>query len=247
MAKMSAPVVEECADGVYRLGTTWIGFYLLEEGGKYTLIDSGLPGYWDHLVGFLGSRGATIQDIEAQILTHHHVDHRGNTERVRQEAGADVRIHHVDAPLLVDEAPPPKAPIWRLPVLKYLFHLIGNKAMRTDSVTEFGTYDDEEVLDVPGRPRAIHVPGHTMGHCAMYLEDRTAVIAGDALGGMNANTLEVGPCLAPSFVNDDDDLALASLSRLEVLDADKLLVVHGPNWTGPIAEAVSLARAAGPV
>ena len=245
MSKLSEFRVEESAEGIFRLGTTYVGFYLLEEDGKYTLIDSGLPGYWDHLVGFLASRNATIADIDAQVLTHHHLDHRGNAEQVREESGSTVRIHHVDGPLLDDEPPPPKAPLWKIPVLKYFGHLVKNKALKTRSVTQYETYDDDEVLDVPGRPKVVHVPGHTMGHCAMYFETQKTVIAGDALGGMDAFTGEIGPRLAPSFTNDDDDLAVESLSRLEGLDADKLLVVHGPNWDGPISEAVRLAREAG--
>lgn len=243
MASLGNPLVEECAKGVYRLGTTYVGFYLLFEGGKYTLVDSGLPGYWDQLTSFLDGRGHSIDDIEAQILTHHHMDHRGNSERLR-EAGAPARIHHIDAPFLENEAPPPKAPLWRLPVLRYLGHLVKNKAMKTQSLTEYTTYDDDELLEVPGRPRVVHVPGHTMGHCSMYLGEQKAVLAGDALGGMDAYTEAIGPCLAPSFVNDDDQLALESLTRLESLDADKVLVVHGPNFNGPIAEAVALARKA---
>ena len=129
-------------------------------------------------------------------------------------------------------------------VLKYGLHLVKNKAMKTDSVTEYTTYDDDETLDVPGRPTTVHVPGHTMGHCAMYLQGQRAVLAGDALGGMDGVTGEFGPRLAPSFTNDDDAMALESLSRLETLDADKLLVVHGPNIIGPLADAIAEARQA---
>lgn len=244
MPKLSDFVVEECAEGVHRLGTTYVGFYVLEEGGRYTLIDSGLPGYWDSLVEFLASRNATIADIEAQVLTHHHIDHRGNTERIRVETGSDVRIHHLDAPFLVDEPPPPKAPIWKPAVLKYFLHLVKHKALKTPSVTQVTNYEDGEVLDVPGRPRVVHVPGHTPGHSSMYLASQKAVVTGDALGGMDAFTGEIGPRLSPAFVNDDNDMALESLSRLEDLDADKVLVVHGPTWNGPIAEAIAIARAA---
>jgi hypothetical protein len=39
----------EVAEGVYRLGTRWINFYLVAEGAQYTLVDSGYPGYWKYL------------------------------------------------------------------------------------------------------------------------------------------------------------------------------------------------------
>jgi hypothetical protein len=31
----------EVAEGVYRLGTKWLNFYLVEEDGEFTLIDAG--------------------------------------------------------------------------------------------------------------------------------------------------------------------------------------------------------------
>ena len=187
MASLSDPVIEECAEGIYRLGTTYVGFYLLHEGGRYTLIDSGLPAYWDQLTGFLDQRGHSTNDIEAQVLTHHHVDHRGNSEQIRRDAGAAVNIHHVDGPLLEDEPPPPKVPFWKLPVLKYGLHLVRSKALKTEQVMEYTTFDDDEVLDVPGRPRVVHVPGHTMGHCAMLFADRRSALVGDARNNDHAN------------------------------------------------------------
>jgi glyoxylase-like metal-dependent hydrolase (beta-lactamase superfamily II) len=38
---------------------------------------------------------------------------------------------------------------------------------------------------VPGRPRVLHTPGHTGGHCAFVLEERGALIAGDLLCTLN--------------------------------------------------------------
>lgn len=245
MSKLSDFNVEEAAPGVFRLGTGFVGFYLVAEGGRYTLIDSGLPGYWDQLEEFLAGRGSSMNDIEAQVLTHHHIDHRGNSERVREESGGPVYIHEVDKPFLDNVPPPPKAPIWKRRVFMYLAHLIRHRALKVAPVVDVSTYVDGETLVVPGRPQVIHVPGHTMGHSCVYLRDKKALLTGDALGGIDLGTGEVGPRLAPSFVNDDSEMALESLSRIEGLDADKVLTVHGPNFYGPISEAVRIAREIG--
>ncbi len=84
-----------------------------------------------------------------------------------------------------------------------------------------------------------------MGHSCVYLKDKKALVTGDAMAGMDVVTGEIGPRLAPSFVNDDSEMALESLSRLEGLDVNKMLTVHGPNFYGPIVEAVRLAREVG--
>jgi glyoxylase-like metal-dependent hydrolase (beta-lactamase superfamily II) len=39
--------------------------------------------------------------------------------------------------------------------------------MKPRPIRELTTYADGETLDVPGRPRVIHTPGHTSGHCSL--------------------------------------------------------------------------------
>ena len=46
-------------------------------------------------------------------------------------------------------------------------------------------FADEEVLDVPGRPRVIHTPGHTAGNAALSLADREVLIVGDTLATLS--------------------------------------------------------------
>jgi hypothetical protein len=37
--------------GVFRVGTTFSGCYVVEDVGAYTFFDVGLPGYWPHISG----------------------------------------------------------------------------------------------------------------------------------------------------------------------------------------------------
>ena len=100
----------------------------------------------------------------------------------------------------------------------------------------------EEVLDVPGRPRVIHTPGHTAGNAAISLEDREALVVGDTLATIDLVSGESGPRLYPRFVNDDHDRALASLQKIELLKARWILPGHGLPWEGSPQQAVKLAR-----
>jgi hypothetical protein len=36
----------EIADGIHRFGTRMVNWYLIERGGRLTLIDAGMRGYW---------------------------------------------------------------------------------------------------------------------------------------------------------------------------------------------------------
>jgi glyoxylase-like metal-dependent hydrolase (beta-lactamase superfamily II) len=122
-----------------------------------------------------------------------------------------------------------------------MLHALRGGATRTLPVVEATVFVDEEVLDLPGRPRVIHVPGHTAGHAAIIFEDRQALFVGDALATMDIESGESGPHLVPRFVNEDDKLALESLVRIEAVNARWLLPGHGLPWEGSPREAVKLA------
>jgi glyoxylase-like metal-dependent hydrolase (beta-lactamase superfamily II) len=51
----------EVAEGVHRLGTRSLSFYLVEEDGEFTLIDAGYPGYWRHLTEAIDALGTSIE------------------------------------------------------------------------------------------------------------------------------------------------------------------------------------------
>lgn len=81
--KLGQPWTGEVAPGVFRLGTTYVGWYAVQDAGAYTFVDAGLPGHWAQMAGFLASRGAPLSAVKAVVLTHHHEDHKGNAERLR--------------------------------------------------------------------------------------------------------------------------------------------------------------------
>jgi glyoxylase-like metal-dependent hydrolase (beta-lactamase superfamily II) len=108
------------------------------------------------------------------------------------------------------------------------------------------TFGDGETLDVPGRPRVLHTPGHTAGHVCFWLESQGVLIAGDLLCSRNPLTGARGPQLMPSPFNASNAELLDSLAKIEQLAAETIVFGHGEPWTGGAAEAVRLARATGP-
>src|SRR5262249_58267585 len=79
-----------------------------------------------------------------------------------------------------------------------MISLSRRKGTKIIPVLEVSTFADDEVLDVPGKPRAVHTPGHTPGNAALYFEDRLAVISGDTLITHNPLTRRHGPQAKPS-------------------------------------------------
>jgi len=236
----------EVATGVRRIGSRYTNFYLVEDRGGLTLIDAGLPGYWNRLTVELEHMGRRLEDIAAILITHHHPDHTGVAERVRRGSSARVLAHADEAPFVSgsQQAGPPNffGQLSHALVVRYLAHSILAGATRPVPVASVDTFKDGEVLDVPGRPRVIHMPGHTAGQCALALDSRKVLFSADALVTMDLLTGKPGPALAPDFVNDDSAEALQSLSAIEHLGAAVMLPGHGEPWFGGVGEAVRLAR-----
>src|SRR2546430_16331402 len=89
--------VLEVAPGVTRLTKGIVNWYMVEEGGKLTLIDAGTPADWPLLLSTLQATGRRLEDVDAVLLTHAHGDHTGFAERARSEAIAAIHVHGADA------------------------------------------------------------------------------------------------------------------------------------------------------
>jgi glyoxylase-like metal-dependent hydrolase (beta-lactamase superfamily II) len=226
-------------------------FYLLQDGGKLVLVDAGAPGDWNLLLRTLTALGRGLEDLEAVLITHAHSDHTGFAERARTTAGVPVWIHRADAEVAKGATPSnndSKASSYLLRVEFYrtLLSLARRGATKLIPIREVSTFAHGETLPLPGRPRAVHAPGHTPGSAALLLEGRRVLLSGDVLVTRNSLTGRVGPQIMPSGLNRDTPQALRSLDVLYGIPAQVLLPGHGEPWTQGAAEAARLARAAGP-
>lgn len=239
------------AEGIHRLTQGVVSCYLIEDGGKLVLVDAGAPGDWDLFAQTLRSLGRTFDDVEAVLLTHAHSDHTGFAERARTEAKTPVWIHRDDERMARTGDAPAKNQaettkyLLRLEAYRTLFGLMRRKGLKIVPIQDVSTFDDGETLDLPGRPRVVHAPGHTAGSCAILFEGRRALVTGDALATRNPLTGRIGPQIGPDGLNRDSELALRSLDALAPLSVDLVLPGHGEPWTDGIAEAVRLAKLAG--
>ncbi len=232
------------ADSVHRIGThSMINSYLIQEGGDVTVIDAGLPGYYDGLSAELAAMGRTISDVRALVLTHGHSDHIGFAERLRRERSVPISILDLDAALARGDVPNPSkgmGPVKLGPLLGFLWFGLLRGALRTPKVHVVSAFGDGATLDIPGHPKVIAMPGHTPGSAALHVPDLNALFVGDALATYAVTDGRRGPQIAAFTA--DRQTARASLSRIEGLEADLVLPGHGEAWTGGAAEAVRLIR-----
>src|SRR3954464_10440985 len=83
---------------IHRCGTEIVNWYLLEEGGKVTIVDAGLPRYRPQLDEALRAIGRGIGDVEALVLTHAHIDHVGFAQKLQAERGIPAHAPAAEIP-----------------------------------------------------------------------------------------------------------------------------------------------------
>jgi glyoxylase-like metal-dependent hydrolase (beta-lactamase superfamily II) len=237
----------EIGPGIRRLGKGLVNSYLVQTGGEVTIVDAGAPSYWGDLPRELAEMGRTLDDVRAVVLTHGHSDHIGFAERIRRERQTPILVHELDAALARGEVPNPAngtGPIKIAPLMEFLIFSLTHGLLRVPRIREVATYGDGATLDVPGSPRVFLVPGHTPGSAVLHFAGRDALFMGDAIATHSVTTGINLPRIAP--FSADPAEALASLARLEGLEARFVLPGHGQAWTGGVAAAIAEVRGAAP-
>jgi glyoxylase-like metal-dependent hydrolase (beta-lactamase superfamily II) len=233
------------APGLHRIGSDVVNSYLVEDAAGLTIVDAGLPRDWRELERELTQLGYSLDDVRGIVLTHGDTDHIGFAERLRQRNGIVVHVHELDAARARGEVKKPRSswgPVKVRPLLGFLWYSTRHGGLRIPPVQEVVTFTDGDVLDLPGSPRIIHVPGHTPGSVAVHVPVVDALFVGDAMTTGNVLTGQQGPGPAPFTL--DPEGALASLAKLEDVQAAWVLPGHGSPWRGGVAEAIRLIRQA---
>jgi hydroxyacylglutathione hydrolase len=150
---------------------------------------------------------------QALLLTHGHLDHIGGAGRTAAEFGIPAHLHPADEGLaagLEGQA--------RL--------LLGLPGGEYSGAERYEPLADGEMLDLAGlRFRVIHTPGHTAGHCCLWLEDEGVLFSGDHLfaGSIGRTDLPGG---------DHATLMRSMAERIVPLPAGTdILPGHGPATT----------------
>lgn len=212
-----------------------------------TVVDAGFPTHYDLLVKSLQELDYATSDVAACVLTHAHPDHIGFAQRLHEEEDVPVWIHEAGVQRAREGGDPPLVGmirnIWRPAVFHYFAEVVRSNGTSIPPVTSLETFADDEVLDVPGRPRAIHVPGHTEGEVAFHIPDRDVLFCGDALATVDFEAWQGhAPQLLPAWLNRDHVQARESIAKLESVGRAVLLPGHGDPWTGRTTEAARMVR-----
>ncbi len=233
------------AEDLVRLGTAYVNWYLVADESGVTIVDAGVPGYRPQLEPGLELLGRGLGDVKAIVLTHADGDHTGVSTGVREETGAAIHLHpddeesarnrgkkKMDESLLSELTHPG--------TYRLFWHFTRNGGAKPPVLEGTKPVADGDTLDVPGRPRVIHTPGHTPGHVAYLFADDGALFVGDLLCTWHPTRGRRGPQTMP--FNVSTPRSVESLTAIEEIDAALVLPGHGEPWTEGPAAAVSAAR-----
>lgn len=219
-----------------RIGDDLVAMHAVVTDDGITLIDADLTGDRAALLRALRTAGRTVSDIRGVVLTHGDSDHIGVAEWLRREHGVPVHVHEADAARARGEEKSHAAGgAWRLgAVLRFLAVTLRRGGLRIRAIGEVQTFRDGDVLDLPGAPEIIGLPGHSPGSVAIRVPAAGALFVGDAITTRNVLTGVDAVALGP--FSDAPEQTPASLERLRALPERLIVPGHGPQFVGTSAE-----------
>jgi len=192
---VAAPELTEAAPGITGLALRTPMFLPAAHTACY-LVGSGEMVAVDPGSPYPDQQDALVDAVRARgqlvavLLTHHHGDHVGGATALAAATGAPIWAHAETAAAL------PGVPVAR--------HLT-----------------DGEVIEVGGRAlRAMHTPGHAVGHLCFRDEASAATMAGDMVAGIGTILIDPSGGHMGTY--------LASLEQMIAAGVGALLPSHGP-------------------
>lgn len=238
------------ADGIHCVEDSYVNWFIVEGEDGLTIVDAGLPTSWDSLLQALSELGKRLLDIKALVLTHGHFDHLGFAERLRSQVGVPVYIHDNDVPLTRHprqygrDRPLTWYLLTQFKAMPMVAGFVKNRAWWPKPIKEVRRIRDA-TLPVPGSPRVLFTPGHTLGHCAFHFPERDTVISGDAVVTLNPYRGSWKSQIVSGAATVDPERALESLDAIAETGARTVLTGHGDAWTDGAERLVELARRRG--
>ncbi len=135
--------------------------YLIRDGDKSYLVDTGIPGNLKRVIN-------KVDELDGVIITHAHYDHAGSAFEISDYFSCKVYAHKEDHPYLAGEK-------------EFRFQgLVGNLVKKLEKLRKMKNFRAMDISDLRLRSfEVIHLPGHTPGSIALKLNG--TLICGDVL------------------------------------------------------------------
>jgi glyoxylase-like metal-dependent hydrolase (beta-lactamase superfamily II) len=238
---MADTKVREVSPGVFLvhlplpMRPTIVNVYLLHSRDEWALVDTGVNTP-DSIAAFqaaLKEVGCAPDTIRKVICTHHHPDHFGTSKTYKELTGAEVYLNRREY-----ESSQAYGPRQRSDAAIQFFLQHGIPLHRFVNMPSPGEFwanlykptvpdhfiDDGDVIPVGDFVvEVISTPGHTPGHCVMYLRHQRVMIVGDHL--LPKITPHVG--VFPNGPTNPLADFLDSQRKVQRFDVHMVLPAHG--------------------
>lgn len=174
------------------------------------IIDAGVRGSAQALLQLVNELGRSSVSIKHVLLTHGHIDHVGGAAELVRHTGALIHAHPAERHWIEDlerqerERPVPG------------FFQLASDPVKVDQDL---ANDQRLELGPDLHLRVYHVPGHSPGGCAFFLEEEKILFSGDAV-----------PVVGDMPVYDDPMACARSLARLRCI---RIIRILASAWDAP--------------
>jgi glyoxylase-like metal-dependent hydrolase (beta-lactamase superfamily II) len=253
--------VTEQAPGVFFVEGPASNWLIVRDDSGFMLIDGGYPADRELVLESIRGLGLKPAEAKAMLITHGHVDHTGSAAYFSRTFGTPILCspeelahvqgkvkHQVTLGQVLVRA-------WRPRVFRWMLHVIKAKALQAEPATSAEAWTVEALQELPGKPEAILLPGHTPGNVALLLPAAQAIAVGDTFVSGHPISRTSGPQMLHKMYHSDPAAALVSARSLALtnssgaahslgaVQAKVILPGHGPALHMPLAEALSALQA----
>ena len=210
---------------VIRIPVSYANSFLIKNGNRSVLIDTGKKNYATYILSKLKKHGVEPSDVALIIQTHTHFDHSGNTSELKALTGAKVLVHEKEAACLAKG-------YTRIPngtnILTNFIASLGRKIY--PSLAAYRAVDPDIVINekfslapfgIDGY--VLPTPGHTEGSVSVVIENRI-IIAGDCFFPVYPRSVFV------PFGNNVPQL-LKTWKLIFDLNINDIYAGHGPKFS----------------
>ncbi|MGD0449669.1 MAG: MBL fold metallo-hydrolase [Candidatus Bathyarchaeia archaeon] len=198
-------------NGIYQVEGVNCNVYLVEDGDKLILIDTGLPRSDKKIIKYIESLSHRPSDVATTVITHFHIDHVGSLKKVQEATGSKVAVGEFDAEIVAGKKSPPKP---KNLMFRAFSSVIKPAPIKPDAVLKEG--------DSIGGLTVILTAGHSEGSISLLDTKRKVMFVGDALRFVNGKLTE-----SPGQFNLDSAKARESIGKISTFDFDVMLGGHG--------------------
>lgn len=203
--------MEKITDTVHHLPDVVGGPTLIVGDDYVTLVDAGLPGDEEEILGAIESLGRERSDLKHILITHADPDHVGGLAVIASATGAQIYAGPHEADVIEGKKP-------------------ARNGETLEGVPVPNRVEPGETIPLHGGIQAVETHGHTLGHIAYFLPSESVLIAGDCM----TNTEGVTGSL-PQYTADAEQ-AREAVAKAAAVRPDNVCFGHGPSLVGGAAE-----------